>query len=82
VGEPDRPPRCSVSVYAPSHLAGQLMIRSMSSFGPDPLFAAMQRDAGNGRKSGLSSDAASTAAPDPKRPLAAHFCCDAQHTPT
>ncbi len=33
MGEPDRPPRCSVSVYDPSHLAGQIMIRSMSLFG-------------------------------------------------
>jgi hypothetical protein len=33
VGEPDRPPRCSVSVYDPSHSAGQIMIRSMSLFG-------------------------------------------------
>jgi signal transduction histidine kinase len=33
VGEPDRPPRCSVSVYDPSHSAGQIMIRSMSLYG-------------------------------------------------
>ena len=33
MGEPDRAPRCSVSVYDPSHLAGQIMIRSMSLFG-------------------------------------------------
>jgi hypothetical protein len=41
VGEPDRAPRCSVSVYDPSHLAGQIMIRSMSLFGTSRHFAVL-----------------------------------------
>jgi hypothetical protein len=41
VAEPDRAPRCSVSVYDPSHLAGQIMIRSMSLFGTSRHFAVL-----------------------------------------
>jgi hypothetical protein len=40
----------------------------MSAFGPKPEFAAVQDDASNGRLSGLSSDVASTAVPDPVPP--------------
>jgi hypothetical protein len=38
----------------------------MSAYGPQRRFAAMQHDACTGRRSGLSSDAAGTATPDPK----------------
>jgi hypothetical protein len=45
----------------------------MSAHGPDPLFAAMQQDACNGRLSGLSADAAGTAEPDPERSLSGYL---------
>jgi len=38
----------------------------VSGIGSDPLFAVLQRDVGNGRRSGRSADAAGTAAPEPK----------------
>jgi hypothetical protein len=38
-----------------------------SVVGPNRRFAAMQRDACYGKRSGRSADAASTAAPDPNR---------------
>jgi hypothetical protein len=40
-------------------------IQGMSARGPKPEFAAVQDVASNGRLSGLSSDVASTAVPDP-----------------
>jgi hypothetical protein len=50
-----------------------------TAFGPNRQFAATQHHACYGRRSGLSSDVAARAVPDPKRTSTLKIYCDPQH---